>query len=76
MKAIIGSFYKHYRTYERYEVLNFAHHTETGEQMVVYQAQYDTPDLGMKPIFVRPTVMFEEQVDVDGVLADRFSECV
>jgi len=74
MKAAVGQMFKHYKNQKLYKVLNFAHHTETGEEMVVYQGLYDTDDLGPKPIFVRPKAMFEGTVSVEGTEKDRFSD--
>ncbi|MFT5037338.1 MAG: hypothetical protein ACI9VM_000917 [Candidatus Azotimanducaceae bacterium] len=71
MKAQIGKRYRHYKGKE-YVVLNIARNTETLEDLVVYQAQYDTPDFGSKPVWIRPKDMFEETVEVDGVQIDRF----
>lgn len=46
---------------------------ETSEQtFVVYQAQYDSPEFGSKPIFVRPVQMFLEIVKKDDYKGPRF----
>lgn len=74
MKAEIGQFCRHYKNGKDYLIIALAHHTETGEEMVVYQAQYDTEDLGAKPIFVRPRAMFEEMVDHNGTRVERFEK--
>ena len=71
MKAEIGMRYRHSKGKE-YLVIAIAHHSETLEELVVYQAQYDTDDFGPKPVWVRPREMFEDQVEVDGKLIDRF----
>lgn len=63
-----GKRYKHFKGNE-YLVLHKARHSETLEEMVVYQALY-----GEHGIWVRPMDMFLEQVEVNGVLVNRFEE--
>ena len=63
MKAGI---YRHYKG-NRYRVLGVAKHSETLEEMVVYQALY-----GEYGYWVRPLAMFEEFVQVDGTSVRRF----
>lgn len=59
---------------KEYTVLAIGYFTESEPllECVVYQAEYDTEDLGEKPVFIRPRKMFEESVDVDGKMMDRF----
>lgn len=64
----VGSIYKHFKGNE-YLVLHQAKHSETLEDLVVYQALY-----GERGIWVRPLKMFLEQVEVDGKLVNRFQE--
>ena len=59
--------YRHYKGPE-YRVLGVAHHSETEQQMVVYQALYG--DYGL---WVRPLEMFCESVEVDGETVPRFA---
>jgi hypothetical protein len=73
MKAEIGKKYRHYKNKEQYTVLAIAHHTETGEKLVVYQGHYHTDDLGDEPIFVRPRDMWEENVEYEGAVLPRFA---
>ncbi len=58
--------YEHYRG-NRYKVLGVGRHSETLEELVVYQAQY-----GDHPIWVRPLGMFLEKVKVDDKMVPRF----
>jgi len=63
-----GKKYKHFKGNE-YLLLHLAKHSETQEDLVVYQALY-----GERGIWVRPLSMFIEQVEVDGKLVNRFEE--
>ena len=65
----VGKKYRHFKGKE-YLVLYLAKHSETLEDLVVYQALY-----GEQGIWVRPLTMFLEQVKVDGKLVNRFEEC-
>lgn len=58
--------YKHYKG-NLYEVLAVARHTETEEELVVYNALY-----GERGTWVRPLDMFCESVEVEGELLPRF----
>lgn len=62
----VGSFYEHYKGL-RYKILAIAHHSETFEELVVYQALY-----GEGKIWVRPRVMFLENILIHGQLKPRF----
>lgn len=64
--ALKKGIYQHYKG-NKYEVLGVARHSETLEEVVVYQALY-----GDKDIWVRPLKMFEESVAVDGKSVPRF----
>ena len=58
--------YRHFKG-NMYKVLYTAKHSETMEDMVVYQALYG--DMG---IWVRPRHMFLETVERDGKIFQRF----
>ena len=72
MKAEVGKRYRHYSGKE-YIVLGIGHHSETLEEVVVYQGQYDDPEFGEKPIWIRPKEMFEEEIEKDGEKIQRFT---
>lgn len=57
MREIKKGLYRHFKG-KNYNVLGIATFTETGEQMVVYQAMYDNYKL-----YVRPYEMFASEVD-------------
>ena len=55
-----GKYYRHFKG-NIYRILHIAKHSETLEDMVVYQAMY-----GERGIWVRPLAMFEEMIKRDG----------
>jgi hypothetical protein len=59
--------YRHYSGKE-YKVLAIARHSETLEELVVYQTLY-----GEQNVWVRPLSMFVEMVLLDGKELSRFS---
>lgn len=56
-RPVKGDCYRHFKGRE-YEVIAIAKHSETLEDMVVYEALYDD-----HPVFVRPLEMFMSKVD-------------
>jgi len=64
----IGKKYRHFKGNE-YLVLYQAKHSETLEELVVYQALY-----GERGIWVRPLDMFLGEKEVNGKLINRFDE--
>ena len=59
--------YRHYKGND-YRVIGLAHHSETQEALVVYQALY-----GGRGLWVRPAAMFNETVDFGGRCVPRFA---
>ena len=59
--------YRHYKG-NKYKVIAVAKHTETLEELVVYQALYEPFDF-----WVRPLEMFNETVEVEGMVIPRFT---
>ena len=64
----IGKKYRHFKGNE-YLVMHIAKHSETLEELVVYQALY-----GEMGVWVRSPEMFLEQVEVNGQMVNRFEE--
>ena len=62
----IGKNYKHYKG-NLYKIIAFAKHSETCEDMIVYQS------IEHGDIWVRPKTMWNEIVDDNGTL--RFTLC-
>ena len=62
-----GKYYRHFKG-NVYRVIHIAKHSETLEEMVVYQAMY-----GERGIWVRPKSMFDEVIERDGKTFRRFS---
>ena len=59
--------YRHFKGNE-YEVIALATHSETGERMVVYRALY-----GDGGVWVRPASMWDERIERDGKVYQRFT---
>jgi len=58
--------YRHYKG-NHYEVLGFARHSETLEDMVIYKALY-----GERATWVRPLSMWDNPIEVNGETVKRF----
>lgn len=65
---IIGGTYVHYKN-KKYKVTGLARHSETLEELVVYEALYPN-ELGQ--IWVRPKRMFLEEVTTSDYQGPRF----
>jgi hypothetical protein len=65
-KSVKTGLYEHYKK-NQYKVLGVVVHSESLEEMVLYQAQY-----GEKLTWVRPLKMFFEKVEVNGKKVPRF----
>lgn len=66
MNPIPLGVYRHYKG-KQYEVVGFAKHSETLEDMVIYKALY-----GEGGTWVRPLFMWENPIEVDGKTVKRF----
>jgi hypothetical protein len=67
-RGLVAGEYEHYSG-RRYRVIGVARHSETLEELVVYQALYGAGDR-----WVRPLSMFLGQVEVDGTQRPRFKK--
>lgn len=65
--SIATGIYRHYKG-QSYRVIGTARHSETMEELVVYQALYG--DYGL---WVRPALMFAENVELEGEPIPRFT---
>jgi len=62
--------YTHTKSGKEYKVLGVAKHSETLEDMVVYEALYENE---LSKLWVRPLAMFTEEVEISGELKKRFT---
>lgn len=60
--------YRHYKG-KTYRVHGVSKHSETLEEMVMYEALYDAP---LGKFWVRPKAMFLENVEIEGIVLPRF----
>ncbi|WP_163337898.1 DUF1653 domain-containing protein [Desulfopila sp. IMCC35008] len=66
MSDIKPGIYKHYKS-KKYKVICQATHSETREEVVVYQCLY-----GDHSMWIRPKRMFTELIEVEGKKIPRF----
>lgn len=59
--------YRHYKG-NQYQVIGFAKHSETLEDMVIYKALY-----GARGTWVRPLSMWENPIELNGKTVKRFT---
>ncbi len=69
MQEIKTGIYKHTKTGNKYRVICSAKHSETLEDLVVYEALYENEK---SKFWVRPAAMFTELVTVNGAEMPRF----
>ena len=69
-KVEINAIYKHYKG-GLYRVICIAKHSETLEDLVIYEALYDNPD---SKLWARPMNVFIGKVVVDGKEVERFTK--
>lgn len=64
---MINNYYKHFKG-NIYKVIAIAKHSETLEDMVVYES------VKTKEIWVRPLTMWDDEVEKDGITYKRFTK--
>jgi hypothetical protein len=70
-KLIIGGTYQHYKG-PLYKLLHLGKLEENLEEVVIYQALYDSTEFGNNSIWVRKKNIFLEEVDFNGKKVPRF----
>lgn len=68
-KLVLGGYYRHYKN-KPYKVLDIVRHSETLEQLALYQTLYKNE---LSSMWVRPLAMFEENVIIEGKSVARFA---
>lgn len=71
MNNLKSGIYQHYKG-DNCKIWFTAIHSETLEEMVVYQDLTDSKDFGKNAFWVRPLKMFLEEVEKDGKKIPRF----
>ncbi|PIT91370.1 DUF1653 domain-containing protein [Candidatus Kaiserbacteria bacterium CG10_big_fil_rev_8_21_14_0_10_49_17] len=61
--------YRHSKSGNEYRVLGVGKHSETLEEVVIYEALYANPE---SRLWVRPRAMFCEMVEIEGKKVPRF----
>ena len=65
--TIKAGIYRHYKN-NLYQVIGVARHSETEEEHVVYRPLY-----GDRGLWIRPSAMFDETIEIDGNQVKRFA---
>lgn len=68
MSVVIGGIYEHYKG-PRYKVHGVVRHSETTEELVLYETLYEC-ELGN--MWVRPLAMFTGEIEIGGRPVPRF----
>lgn len=69
---LVQGVYKHYKNKQLYQVYGCVLHSETREKMVLYSALHYNKRNPENFAFVRPHVMFIENVEHNGQVVPRF----
>lgn len=64
--------YQHYKG-NFYRIIGIGKHSDTMEDMVVYQWLYDSPEFWPNPLRVKEKKLFEQTVEINGKQVPRFT---
>jgi hypothetical protein len=64
-----GQIWKHSKKGNLYKIIAVGKHSESLEDMVVYETQYDNL---VSKIWIRPLSMWNEEVEIEGAMVPRF----
>ena len=70
-KAVVGKKYMHYKKIP-VKVIAIGKHSETQEELVVYEKLEDGTTYKKGDVWIRPRTMFEEDITKDGKTFPRF----
>ncbi len=73
MGKILPGTYQHYKG-KLYRVIGTGRHSETLEELVIYEALYNSEKFGKNALWVRPSKMFTEEIEIDGKKVPRFKK--
>jgi len=73
MEKILPGIYQHYKG-KQYQVIGTGRHSETLEELVIYEALYNSDEFGKNALWVRPLKMFTEEIEIDGKKVPRFKK--
>lgn len=73
IKQVKLGIYKHSKSGKLYKLIGIARNSENpDEELVVYQALYETEKFPLNQLWIRPKKMFFENVIIDGKAVPRF----
>jgi len=61
--------WKHSKSGKEYKLIGIGKHTETLEDLVLYEALYENE---LSQLWARPVAMWEEEVEIEGKKVPRF----
>ena len=71
MQLKVGQIWKHYKEDHLYKIIALPKHSDTYENMVVYEAQYEPTDTDNK-LWVKETAEFLKEIEWQGKRVPRF----
>ncbi|MBN9287241.1 MAG: hypothetical protein BGO43_15205 [Gammaproteobacteria bacterium 39-13] len=72
MKKVLPGKYRHYKN-KLYQVIGTGWHTDTLEEVVIYQSLYDCEQFGKRALWTRPLQDFIGTVQIEGAEIPRFT---